>query len=270
MLKTGTAEWAASSETSASGPVRTPMAATWRESTSAVSRTDSPRASWSSCSPSTIGKPPSSTMPAWKETRVRVEGFSNSSATVRSSSAREASGSRLRASARSSSRRRSSAVSSAPVRKCRLKAGTLDDGMRVLTWNLFHGRARPPAGRSLEREFAAALAGWEWDVALLQEVPPWWPARLAAEHDVALTSRNALLPLRRALAERRPDLMRSGGGSANAILVRAPERITARARRRLRLWPERRVVHAVRLEPSGVWVANLHAQVHSELRARAG
>jgi endonuclease/exonuclease/phosphatase family metal-dependent hydrolase len=141
--------------------------------------------------------------------------------------------------------------------------------MRVVSWNLFHGRAVPPAGRSLEREFAAALAGWDWDVALLQECPPWWPERLAAEHDVALTSRNALLPLRRCAAERWPDLMRSGGGSSNAILVRGSERIAARARRRLRLWPERRVVHAVRLEPSGVWVANLHAQVHSQPRAEA-
>jgi endonuclease/exonuclease/phosphatase family metal-dependent hydrolase len=139
----------------------------------------------------------------------------------------------------------------------------------LLTWNLFHGRGVPPAGRSLEREFAAALASWPWDAALLQEVPPWWPERLAAEHDVALTSRNALLPLRRMLAERWPDLMRSGGGSANAILVRGGERIAARARRRLRLWPERRVVHAVRLEPSGVWVANLHAQAHSRSRAEA-
>src|SRR3954469_17900104 len=109
--------------------------------------------------------------------------------------------------------------------------------MRVLTWNLFHGRSRPPAGRSLEREFAAALASWEWDVALLQEVPPWWPPALAAQHDVALTSRNALLPRRRALARRWPDLMRSGGGSANAILARGGERIAARAKRRLRLWP---------------------------------
>src|SRR4051794_1984268 len=141
--------------------------------------------------------------------------------------------------------------------------------MRVLTWSLFHGRAVPPAGRTLQHEFATALARWDWDVALLQETPPWWPPLLAAEHDVALTSRNALLPLRRALAERAPDLMRSGGGSANAILVRGNERIAARARRRLRVWPERRVVHAVRLEPSGVWVANLHAQVHSEPRARA-
>ena len=51
--------------------------------------------------------------------------------------------------------------------------------LRVLTWNLKHGRAVPPAGRDLFDEFAAALAGWEWDVALLQEVPPWWPAPLA-------------------------------------------------------------------------------------------
>ena len=140
--------------------------------------------------------------------------------------------------------------------------------MRVLTWNLFHGRAVPGAGRSLEGEFASALRGWEWDVALLQEVPPWWPAPLAGECDVALTSRNALLPARRWLAERWPDVMRSGGGSANAILVRG-DGISARARRRLRLWPERRVVHAVQLRSSGVWVANLHAQVHSPQRAEA-
>ena len=50
--------------------------------------------------------------------------------------------------------------------------------MLVLTWNLFHGRAVPPAGRDLLGDFAAALAGWDWDVALLQEVPPWWPPEL--------------------------------------------------------------------------------------------
>src|SRR5688572_13501753 len=54
----------------------------------------------------------------------------------------------------------------------------LTPGLRVLTWNLFHGRARPPAGRPLLNEFARALAGWDWDVALLQEVPPWWPPLL--------------------------------------------------------------------------------------------
>ena len=41
----------------------------------------------------------------------------------------------------------------------------------------------PGAGRDLRAEFAAALAGWDWDVALLQEVPPWWPPALARACD---------------------------------------------------------------------------------------
>lgn len=143
--------------------------------------------------------------------------------------------------------------------------------LRVLTWNLFHGRAVPAAGRDLLAEFAAALAGWEWDVALLQEVPPWWPPELAraagAQQRTALTSRNFGLWLRRALARRRPDVMKSNGGGANAILVRGAGIAEHRAQR-LRRWPERRVVHAVRLD-TGIWVANLHAQVHSDTRARA-
>ncbi len=143
--------------------------------------------------------------------------------------------------------------------------------MRVLTWNLFHGRAIPPAGRDLLPEFAAALAGWEWDVALLQEVPPWWAPALGRACDAsartALTSRNELPALRRALARRAPDLVKSGGGGANVILVRGAT-ITDHRRVRLRRWPERRVCHAVALD-SGLWVANLHAQVHSPERARA-
>ncbi len=139
--------------------------------------------------------------------------------------------------------------------------------MRVVTWNLYHGRAKQPAGRDLRAEFAAALAAWDWDFALLQEVPPWWPPHLpGADHATALTSRNALLPLRKAIATRWPDLIKSNGGGANAILVRR-NRIEAHARLRLRCWPERRVVHAVKT--SGLWVANLHAQVHSDERAHA-
>ena len=140
--------------------------------------------------------------------------------------------------------------------------------MRVLTWNLFHGRAVPPAGRDLLPDFAERLASWDWDVALLQEVPPWWPPVLGADdHDTALTSRNLGLWLRRPLAQRWPDLIKSNGGGANAILVRG-DRIAERHRRRLRWWPERRVVHAVRLA-GGAWVGNVHAQVHSEARAQA-
>jgi endonuclease/exonuclease/phosphatase family metal-dependent hydrolase len=44
--------------------------------------------------------------------------------------------------------------------------------LRVLTWNLLHGRSVPSSGRDLYEDFAAALASWQCDVALLQEVPP--------------------------------------------------------------------------------------------------
>jgi endonuclease/exonuclease/phosphatase family metal-dependent hydrolase len=142
----------------------------------------------------------------------------------------------------------------------------------VLTWNLFHGRAVPPAGRDLLPGFAATIARWEWDVALLQEVPPWWPPALARaagarEACTALTSRNAGLWLRRPIAQRWPDLIKSNGGGANAILVRH-EAVLEHRGHRLRWRPERRVVHGVRLA-SGVWVGNVHAQVHSEARAQA-
>jgi endonuclease/exonuclease/phosphatase family metal-dependent hydrolase len=128
----------------------------------------------------------------------------------------------------------------------------------------------PGAGRSLLAEFAAALAGWEWDVALLQEVPPWWPPELArtagAEQRTAPTSRNALLPIRRWIADRHPDVIKSNGGGCNAILARA--RIVDHRTRRLRCLPERRVVQGVALE-GGRWAANSHATVHDPERAAA-
>jgi endonuclease/exonuclease/phosphatase family metal-dependent hydrolase len=143
--------------------------------------------------------------------------------------------------------------------------------VRVLTWNLYHGRSRPPAGRSLLREFATALAGWQWDVALLQEVPPWWPPRLAAvavaQERTQLTARNWLLGLRRAIASRNPDLIKSNGGGANAILVRGTSIHEHRAAR-LRRLPEGRWVHGVRLADGG-WVVNVHAHNHPESLARA-
>jgi len=129
--------------------------------------------------------------------------------------------------------------------------------LRVLTWNLKHGRAVPSAGVNLFDEFAAALAGWEWDLALLQEVPPWWPARLAGEHALVLTSRNFGLGGRRILAERWPDAVKSNGGGCNATLVQGRS-IVERRVLRLRWWPERRWLLSVRLD-DGLWVGNLHA-----------
>jgi endonuclease/exonuclease/phosphatase family metal-dependent hydrolase len=142
--------------------------------------------------------------------------------------------------------------------------------LRVLTWNLFHGRSLPNAGRDLYPDFAAVLAGWDWDVALLQEVPPWWPAKLApacgAVERHALTSRNWLLPVRRYVATRFPDRIKSNGGGCNAILVRGGG-IDAHVVRRLRRRPERRVAQGVKLA-DGSWVVNLHATVHDAGKAR--
>jgi endonuclease/exonuclease/phosphatase (EEP) superfamily protein YafD len=132
--------------------------------------------------------------------------------------------------------------------------------MRILIWNLFHGRAVPPAGRPLEREFATLIAGWDWDLALLHEVPPWWPPTLAraadAEQRSVLTSRNEGLALRRAVARRKPDLIKANGGGANTILSRVP--IASHHAVRLRRWPERRVLQLAHLG-DGTHVANYHA-----------
>jgi endonuclease/exonuclease/phosphatase family metal-dependent hydrolase len=144
--------------------------------------------------------------------------------------------------------------------------------LSVLSWNLMHGRSVPSAGHDLLDAFAAALAAWQWDVALLQEVPPWWPPELAARagEQVAwrrvLTSRNFALPARRAIAVRWPDLIKSNGGGANAILVRRGQ-IEEHRTLRLCIWPERRQLQAVRLA-SGAWIGNLHATVHDDAAAR--
>jgi endonuclease/exonuclease/phosphatase family metal-dependent hydrolase len=142
----------------------------------------------------------------------------------------------------------------------------VETSLRVLTWNLFHGRSLPPAGRTLAGEFAMRLAGWEWDVALLQEAPPWWPPLLArsagADQRMALTSRNAGLALRRALASRWPDLIKSNGGGCNAILARSA--IVEHRVVRLRIWPERRVAQLVRLR-DGSCLVNVHASARTNL-----
>jgi endonuclease/exonuclease/phosphatase family metal-dependent hydrolase len=141
--------------------------------------------------------------------------------------------------------------------------------MLVLTWNLFHGRSQPASRQQLLTQFAARLGEWQWDVALLQEVPPWWPAQLAlasaAQQRSALTSRNSLLVLRRAVAERRPELIKSNGGGCNAILVRGS--IVEHRAVRLARRPERRVAQLARLA-DGTCVANFHASTRVALAQR--
>jgi endonuclease/exonuclease/phosphatase family metal-dependent hydrolase len=159
----------------------------------------------------------------------------------------------------------------------------------AIAWNLFHGRDFPPdphlrswrsrllridernethvqVNRDLTAEFATLLCSWAWDVALLQECPPRFAVPLAqasaAEQHRALTSRNALEPLRALLARQNPDLMASAEGGSNLTLVRVPGRLGGIVERRdLTIHagaPERRSMALTRTA-SGLCIANLHA-----------
>lgn len=141
----------------------------------------------------------------------------------------------------------------------------------VLSWNLFHGRDKPAPGgtdvnRSLAREFAGVVAGERWDVALLQEAPPHWLRPLCeatgASGASALTSRNLGAFLRREIAARNPDWIKSGEGGSNQVLARGGWRIVDTRRLTLTLWPERRRLIWTRLahaEVGPLAIANLHA-----------
>jgi endonuclease/exonuclease/phosphatase family metal-dependent hydrolase len=161
--------------------------------------------------------------------------------------------------------------------------------LRVLSWNLYHGRDFPPdpvlftlrsrlfrvternethvqVNRLLREEFTGWLADHEWDVALLQEVPPLWfraiGRRARANGVRVLTSRNVIPPLQRLGANLNPDLIASWEGGSNQLFVRTPGRILEHRTMTLARRPERRrmVWARVRL-PGGATAcfANLHA-----------
>jgi endonuclease/exonuclease/phosphatase family metal-dependent hydrolase len=161
--------------------------------------------------------------------------------------------------------------------------------VRTLSWNLFHGLNDRPdprlrtwrsrllpltettethahVNRSLRQEFAAMLAGWPWEVALLQEAPPQWLDTLARQAGAssassALTARNWGAPVRRWVAERNPWLIGVYGGGSNQVLVRPPWRIVETRRLTLTRRPERRRLLWVRLARTDglrLSVANLH------------
>jgi endonuclease/exonuclease/phosphatase family metal-dependent hydrolase len=143
--------------------------------------------------------------------------------------------------------------------------------LAVLGWNLFHGRDKPPEGgldvnRVLRDEFAQVIAREPWDVALLQEAPLHWLrplCRVAGASGASVrTSRSFGAPLRRALAEWSPDLVKSNEGGSNQVLARNGWRIAEARRLTLALLPERRRMIWVRLErpdAGPLTVANLHA-----------
>jgi endonuclease/exonuclease/phosphatase family metal-dependent hydrolase len=164
--------------------------------------------------------------------------------------------------------------------------------IRALSWNLFHGRDAPPdtalftlrarllgvterntthvqVNRRLLHEFAGALSGWDWDLALLQEAPPTWFRPLAqaagASGASVLTSRNRGHLARTLIARLNPDLIASGEGGSNQILARPPWRLAEVRRHTLTKMPERRRMIWVRLEhpeQQQLAVANLHATAH--------
>jgi endonuclease/exonuclease/phosphatase family metal-dependent hydrolase len=178
--------------------------------------------------------------------------------------------------------------------------------LRVITWNLFHGRDAPPdpglftwrsrlfgvteqnpthvqVNRDLLAEFTRLLAGASWDVAMLQECPPRWLPLLAnacgANWHRSLTSRNRLGTVRALLARANPDLLGSNEGGSNTTLVRSATRVAPAITNRRELVicdrrPERRTMAFTDLR-CGVSVANLHAtndrpfQAEAELRLAA-
>ena len=178
--------------------------------------------------------------------------------------------------------------------------------MRVLSWNLYHGRDFPPdealftlrskllriternethvqVNRVLREEFAGWIALHEWDVAMLQEAPPLWFRRIgrrARSNGVrALTSRNVVPGVQRLAANLNPDLIASWEGGSNQLFVRAPGRILEHRAMVLTREPERRTMVWARVRlPGGetVCFANLHAsaglpdKASSELLAAAG
>jgi endonuclease/exonuclease/phosphatase family metal-dependent hydrolase len=84
------------------------------------------------------------------------------------------------------------------------------------------------------------------------------------------TSRNQLGFLRGWIADRAPDLIKSGEGGSNQILFRPPWAVTAERRLTLARLPERRRMQWAQLEQPGgttLCVANLHASAHKPPRA---
>jgi endonuclease/exonuclease/phosphatase family metal-dependent hydrolase len=129
--------------------------------------------------------------------------------------------------------------------------------------------------RSLRREFAEMIASWDWQLALLQEVPPRWLRPLArasrASGASALTARNQLACLRSLLADWSPDLIGANEGGSNQLLVRPPGRIVEVRRLTLARLPERRRMLWARVQLPGARfvVANVHTTAKLEWRAAA-
>jgi hypothetical protein len=159
--------------------------------------------------------------------------------------------------------------------------------LTAMTWNVFHGRDWPPEpalqvrahkgnfrrgprlGEHYEQTnwdlfdyFAALIDGIDWDVALFQEFPPAWKARMAeacgADAHRAFSGRNWFQPVTSLIGRWRPDLLGAWEGGSNTTLFRLGAGGIAEHRREvLTRRPETRVMALTRTG-SGLCVANVH------------
>ena len=267
MLTTGTVACSASSSRRSSLPVRRPIAATWRESTSAVSRTDSPRVSCSSS-----GAQHHRVAAELERRRPRTTCACASTAArraarpMRPASAREAAGAALSSSARSRIEASSAGASSRAGEEVARQGGQCTVGLRARA----HLEPLPRPGR------AAARAAACWPSSPRRSPAGSGTSRCCrrcrrggrrrsrracgAEHRVGAAPRATAL-LGGAPGDRRratPTCSRPTAAARNAILVRGGGDRRAPRRTALALRPERRMAHGVAL-PSGGWVVNLHA-----------
>ena len=272
-----------------------------------MSPADSPRESWSSSPRRIRGVPPSSATPTSNETRVRVEGLSNSSATLLPASRSAPSPldrPAFNSSARSSRALRSSEVSSSPVKKSRAMGSRawyaadrtyLGRGDRrhhvepvprprlSARPGALHVALAPEAGDRAKRHPRPGQPGAVSGVrrsplrrALGRSPATGMPATLVRELAAAckavaqrsLTSRNSLGPVRGMLARWNPDLLGSWEGGSNLTLF---ERVGADGlldRRDLVLRRRpERRTMAFARLDSGLCVANLHASTSPRLAA---
>ena len=145
--------------------------------------------------------------------------------------------------------------------------------IRIVTWNLFHGRDGLPGlgatrrstwlglpeddgvhmhvNRKLTDLMAARLAAWEPDVCALQEVPTAAIRRIAAITGMRpeWTTTGPLIGparLRDPLAARNPDLWRTHEGNANLILLGPRLAMVEGSRRGVRLNPVRDILRSAR------------------------
>jgi endonuclease/exonuclease/phosphatase family metal-dependent hydrolase len=174
--------------------------------------------------------------------------------------------------------------------------------LRVITWNLFHGRDGLPGlgatrasiwcrrpvddgvhvhlNRKLTGLMADRLAAWAPDLCALQEVPTadvGTIVRRTGMHAVWTTTGPLVGPrrLRDALAARNPDLWRTHEGNANVLLVGPRLTLVPGGARALRLNPPGRMLRdrrRLRLEPGEMthWLPEPRRLVSARLRLPGG